>query len=371
MSKFVSPPRELGRAESAVEGARRKLADFKDRARQRARLYRCRAAAEFSTWYYAFVSHAFDREMKAVAQGRALYFRQIASEGGNQALLRRNVHRLEKGLIMRPFRVPFAKDYILETSRAFAYLVRRRCAEDSEDLRWGADVLRTYFERAGAQRGVIDEAREIFENALASLELASDGSAHVPYPRGDAPLPVAYEPFAALCQRRRSVRWYEPGPVPRALVDQALEAALQSPSACNRQSFQFRFFDDPRLISAIANIPGGTKGYADSLPGLAVVIGKLGSYPEPRDRHVIYIDGALAAMSFMLALETLGLSSCAINWPDVASHERAIERLLHLAPDERVILLIGFGYADPTGLIPFSAKKPLSVMRRWNDEPPA
>jgi nitroreductase len=281
------------------------------------------------------------------------------------------VHRLEKGLIMRPFRVPFAKDYILETTRAFAYLARRRCAEDSEDLRWAADVLRTYFERAGAQRGVIEEAREIFQDALLALELASDGGAHVPYPRGDAPLPVTYEPFAALCQRRRSVRWYQPGPVPRELVDRALAAALQSPSACNRQSFQFRFFDDPQLISAIANIPGGTKGYADSLPGLAVVIGKLGSYPEPRDRHVIYIDGALASMSFMLALETLGLSSCAINWPDVASNERAIEQLLRLAPDERVILLIGFGVADPTGLIPFSAKKPLSVMRRWNDEPSA
>jgi nitroreductase len=218
---------------------------------------------------------------------------------------------------------------------------------------------------------VIEEAREIFQSASSTLELASDGSAHVPYPRGDAPAPVTYDEFAALCQRRRSVRWYEQRPVPRELVYRALEAALQSPSACNRQSFQFRFFDDRALISAIAKIPGGTKGYAEGLPGIAVVIGKLASYPEPRDRHVIYIDGALAAMSFMLALETLGLSSCAINWPDLAQNERAIEHLLQLGPDERVIVLIGFGYADPTGLIPFSAKKPVSAMRRWNDEPPA
>jgi len=102
------------------------------------------------------------------------------------------------------------------------------------------------------------------------------------------------------------------------------------------------------------------------LPAIGAVIGRLRAYPEERDRHVIYIDGALAAMSFMLALETVGLSSCAINWPDVAAHEEKIAKLLGLAPDERVVMLIGFGHADPDGKIPYSAKKPLASMRHWN-----
>jgi nitroreductase len=154
--------------------------------------------------------------------------------------------------------------------------------------------------------------------------------------------------------------------VPRELVDRALAAALQSPSACNRQSFVFRMFDEPRLVAAVASIPGGTKGYAQSLPAICAVVGRLRAYPEERDRHVIYIDGALAAMSFMLALETVGLSSCAINWPDVAAHDERIAKLLGLEADERVVMLIGFGHADPDGKIPYSAKKPLATMRQWN-----
>jgi nitroreductase len=71
-------------------------------------------------------------------------------------------------------------------------------------------------------------------------------------------------------------------------------------------------------------------------------------------------------MSFMLALETVGLSSCAINWPDVAAHDERIAQLLGLEPDERVVMLIGFGRADPEGRIPYSAKKPLSTLRHWN-----
>ena len=356
--------------ESAVPApvaSRKKQHSLVDVLKQRYRLYRATLSARFSSVYYLFASHAFDREMRAVAQGRIRYFHEIATSGGNQALLRRNVHRLEKGLIMRPFRTPFAKDYILETVQAFAYLATRQNYDEADDVRWGADVLRSYFDAMGAQEGVIARAHAIFDKALkeATFELQVPAG-HVPYPRGDAPMPLEYEPFSALCQRRRSVRWYRQQAVPRDLVDKALEAALQSPSACNRQSFSFRFFDDPKMVRAIANIPGGTKGYADTLPGIAVVIGKLRAYPLERDRHIIYIDGSLAAMSFMLALETLGLSSCAINWPDMAENDDAIQKLLGLEPDERVIMLIGFGYADPDGMIPYSAKKPVGVIRQWN-----
>lgn len=335
--------------------------------RQRYRLYRARVSARLASLYYLFVSHAFDREMRAVAEGRTQYFREIATRGGNQAVLRRNVHRLEKGLIMRPLRVPFGKDYVLETAQAFASLAANPAPDGKEDVRWGADVLRAYFKAMGPQHGAIEAARRVFEQAMSEAHSELQVCAgQVPYPRGDAPAPLDYDRFRALCQRRRSVRWYRHAPVPREAVDRALEAALQSPSACNRQSFVFRCFDEPEMVRTIARIPAGTKGYGDSLPAIAAVIGRLRAYPEERDRHVIYVDGALASMSFMLALETMGLSSCAINWPDVGAHDDAIQRLLGLAPDERVIMLIGFGYADSQGLIPFSAKRPLSAMRQWN-----
>lgn len=360
-SAILNEAREPQAASAASPGSHRATL------RQRYRLFRAQLSARLARLHYLLVSRAFDREMRAVAEGRIQYFREIATQGGNQALLRRNVHRLEKGLIMRPFRVPFARDYILETAQAFASLASTQSPGASDDVRWAADVLRTYFSAMGTQEGPIGEARLIFERGLndARAELQAC-TGQVPYPRGEAPVPLGYEPFLALCQRRRSVRWYHETPVPRASIDRALEAALQSPSACNRQSFLFRFFDDPAMVRTLARIPAGTKGYGDQLPALAVVIGRLRAYPEARDRHVIYIDGALASMSFMLALETLGLSSCAVNWPDVAANDAEIQQLLGLANDERVIMLIGFGYADSRGLIPFSAKKPLSVMRQWN-----
>lgn len=62
-------------------------------------------------------------------------------------------------------------------------------------------------------------------------------------------------------------------------------------------------------------------------------------------------------MQLMLALETLGLSSCSINWPDVNSSERKIRRIIKLKGHERIIMLMAVGYADMNGGIPFSQKK--------------
>ncbi|HBS78218.1 MAG TPA: nitroreductase-like protein, partial [Pseudomonas sp.] len=73
--------------------------------------------------------------------------------------------------------------------------------------------------------------------------------------------------------------------------------------------------------------------------------------------HVVYIDGSLAAMQLMLALESLGLSSCSINWPDVEERERQLAKILGLTYQERTVMLLAVGYADPTGGIPYSDKK--------------
>jgi Lon protease-like protein len=155
-------------------------------------------------------------------------------------------------------------------------------------------------------------------------------------------------------------RWLE-----RREMDVDWDAARQAPSACNRQPFRFLIANGKPLTREIASIPMGTRGFAEGFPAIVVLVGDLSAYFDERDRHVIYIDGSLAAMQFMLALETLGLASCPINWPDIEDREKRMDQVLGLAAHERPILLIAVGYADPTGGVPFSEKTPLSHLRRY------
>jgi nitroreductase len=73
-------------------------------------------------------------------------------------------------------------------------------------------------------------------------------------------------------------------------------------------------------------------------------------------------------MQLMLSLETLGLSSCPINWPDIENNERKLANLLNLNIYERPVMLMAVGYAHPEGGIPYSQKKGVSVLVRNHDD---
>lgn len=111
------------------------------------------------------------------------------------------------------------------------------------------------------------------------------------------------------------------------------------------------------MARKVGAIPMGTAGFSDNFQSLIVVVGDLSAYPMEKDRHIIYIDSALAVMQLQLALETLGLSSCTINWPDIERHERQMAELLHLEDYQRPTMVIAIGYAKPESLVPYSAKK--------------
>lgn len=333
---------------------------------QAAYLRRVSSSAPLSTWHYALCSKAFRRERVGVAYGKRIYNEQLAGQKVNRYLLRRNTHRLEKGLLMRPRRDVFATEFILETVEAYQGVIQAGADPLGDpELRWSYDVLDEYFSVVPSQPedSDIERARHTFSKLVQNNFVRE----MIPYKRkvSETP-PVSYEQFLALSHHRRSVRWYLPEPVSHKLIDQAVTAAAMSPSACNRQPFEFRIFDEPELVSRVSSIPMGTRGFHHNFPAIVVVVGKLRAYFNERDRHVIYIDGSLASMSFMYALETLGLSSCPINWPDQEPHESKMQKLLGLEPDERIVMLIAVGYPDPEGMVAFSQKKPLDQIRSYN-----
>lgn len=302
--------------------------------------------------YYCFFSRRFWREHQSVLRGRISYWKELKYSSHTSVLLRRNIHRLEKGIIMRPRRDVFALDYIDSTVVRFNQCNTSGLLNSAEKI-WAEQVLRNYFEVVKSP--LVNDARSMFFDSV--LEESTPLSS-VPYLHSDiVKSTISYSDFKQLCVQRRSVRWFKDTPVPLSEVKKALEAATLAPSACNRQPFEFYVFNDPDDAKKIGGIPMGTAGFSHNFQCVVVVVGNLASYPYERDRHVIYIDASLAAMQFMLALETIGLSSCVINWPDVEALEREMIDVLKLKMEQRPVMLISLGYADGDGMIPFSQKK--------------
>lgn len=318
----------------------------------------CATHGRMASVYYLVFSRRFDREHLAVLQGRLSYARSLKKMGQSSPLLRRNVHRLEKGLIMRPRRSVFAESFILETVRCFKAAQVTPGFSESE-LRWARDVLDQYFGVVGSSP-IVEAARTDYEvdgPATRAQALAAEKS-FSPYPASLLPdSDITFDELFALFTRRRSTRWYQDKSVPETIIHRAVAAASLAPSACNRQPFRFVVANDRNAATRIAECAGGAAGFADQLPALIVVVGDLSAYPFERDRHLIYVDASLASMQLMLAAETLGLATCPINWPDVDRAETCLQRNLPLPPHERVIMLIAIGFAEASGGIPYSKKK--------------
>ncbi len=316
--------------------------------------------------FYTVFPLSFNREQAAVFRGRRNYYREKFHPDVSHVGLRRNVHRIEKALIMKNRRAVFAADYIGETVKFYAASLsqsqKNSGSMELSELQWAHDVLHEYFRVVDVTHPRVSAAKALFD---AQSRPARSDSPKIPHVKKNTTT-ISYEDFLALTENRRSVRWFQDKPVPRDAIDKAMLAARQSPTACNRLPYEFRVFDDKDMVQKVAAVPFGTAGWDTNIPCIIVIVGKLSSYFSPRDRHAFYIDSSLAAMSFIFALETQGLSSTLINWPDLEPVEITMQKLLGLDFTERVVMLMAVGYADPNEQVPFSQKKELDTIRTYN-----
>jgi nitroreductase len=322
---------------------------------------------KLSQIYYFILSKEFSSENKAVLAGKAKYYADIDEESSaiaSSALLRRNIHRIEKGLIMQPRRDVFGESFILETVEMFSKVINSKKL-DHKEKKWASDVLTEYFSIVKDTEKII-KARFFYLKAIENVDLnfkcdspySFEVDRFKPYKVSELPkVDLSIEQLHQLFSARRSVRWYKDKPVNRDSIEIAIDLAALAPTACNRQPYKFYFSNDKESVTKIAGCAMGTAGFKDNIPAIIAVVGDLSAYPYERDRHVIYIDSSLASMQLLLALQSQGISSCCVNWPDIAENDDKIKNLLGLENHQRVVMLITLGYADPDSSVPFSQKK--------------
>lgn len=328
------------------------------------------AKSKLLTAIYFYIQGTYYYEQKKALNGQILYKENEQMQSNPTHRRIQYTHILEKGLS-----VPEAErrntfgDYVVRTLVTDLETAWSKASEPATDeqLLWSVDVLDEYFATTGTNQ-IISEAEDTYREFLATIDYTPNG--RIPMRTDElACSDVSYEDLKSLADQRSSTRYFQDKKVPRDLLDKAVEIAAMSPSACNRQSFEFRIYDDRREFEDLLQYRVGTDSYADNIPVLIVLTGKQRAYKDDSERNTIFIDSSLAAMSFQFALETLGLSSCMINWPMLPKEQREIAQQLDLDPDEQVINFIAVGYPDPAGKIPYSGKKDLSKIRSYNRRP--
>ena len=183
------------------------------------------------------LSKNYYREHKSFLEGAYEYENSIKNNTLNVSFLRRNIHRIEKGMLMKPRRDEFALRFILETVNSFSVLDKKELLNVSE-YNWAFEVLTEYFKLVKSNHINYKKAYEIF-NKVKPYAVQNGQQKKIPFIIGNNKSNLTYEDFLQLNQSRKSVRWFKEKIVPKVIIDKALEIASLTPSSCNRLPYRY------------------------------------------------------------------------------------------------------------------------------------
>lgn len=275
-------------------------------------------------------------------------------------------HKLEKGLCLPPeTRRFYGAEAARETCRLLREWSQGTAGKDAPIYRAATETLRAWrkrFDETPPAPGQHDDLVREIDALLATMP--QDMARHTPI-ANRAAAADALDHFHNLMLSRRSTRDFDGRPVDFALVEKAVTTAQLSPSACNRQPWHLHFYDDPTAISAMLTLQNGNAGFGQTVPLLAVMTSDLSSFFDASERTEPALDGGLFLMSFLLALQAQGLSTCCLNWCVLPDKDRRAHVIGQIPASEKILTFLAIGKAQERAVVPLSARRSIAdVIRR-------
>lgn len=150
--------------------------------------------------------------------------------------------------------------------------------------------------------------------------------------------------FYDVLKNRKSIRAYQPDPVPEEALLRIAEAVNLAPTACNRQPFRLLLVKNAELRAEIASVY--PQKWLKEAPVIAVMLSDSSqAWKRLEGDTIADVDAAIAMEHFILAAAAEGLGSCWI----CAFQREVMARVLKLSAPWRVFALSPLGYAAEGG----------------------
>ena len=147
---------------------------------------------------------------------------------------------------------------------------------------------------------------------------------------------VKPEEFLAFLKERRSIRIYLDKAISEKEIEMILEAGRWTPSASNKQPWEFLVIKNKEILIEISKKAYYGK-HIKKAPLAIAIVGKIKENPN------YYIqDTSLASMNMMLMAWSLGIGTC---WTGALKRD-AVKEMLGLEENDYLLTILPMGYIN-------------------------
>ena len=247
----------------------------------------------------------------------------------------KDIHRIEKGLSLINAKRPFGVDLAKRMSLFIEYC--RKSRFDHQLSARATDALHSLakWNREG-DRG-LGELTTLTSPYSGRMDQAS---------------------WAEFFRSRKSIRNYsDVSSAPDSLeILKVIEMAINTPSVCNRQSWNVWYVSEESLLSKVLLLQNGNSGFRN-LNSILIFGVDRRKFTLGSERNQHWIDGGLFAMSTIWALHAHGFGSCLLNWSVSPERTKELRALIGAEEYFEFITLCAVGRFEKESLAAISPRR--------------
>lgn len=160
--------------------------------------------------------------------------------------------------------------------------------------------------------------------------------------------------YCKFLDSRHSVRNFSSKEISKEDIKRAVEMAIKSPSACNRQMCKIYRVKNKTIIEEVAQ---GLGGFDLTNANYFVVTFDIAANYFIGERNQGWFNAGLFSMNFVNALHSLGIGSCFMQFGNTFKEEQQLKQKIDIKDSERIAVVIVAGYYDNSSKIPYSSRK--------------
>lgn len=281
----------------------------------------------------------------------------------------KNYHKIEKGLTLHPRRYHFGEAVIqvlisdIKSAANDGNALDEELAECFNALNALDEYIQCHHENTSAfvtslQSRVQDLLSKLNErndkghiDSYDAVSLYSDVS--------DKFQQIDIELYDRVINSRKSVRRFTSTLIEQPIIEAAMNVALKTPSACNRQPWFVTHLVQKIDVEKALSIQKGNISLAENVNELLIVWMDVSRALSPEERGQHFFDGGLFSMNLANALHVRGVSSCFLNWAKSRKDDDLLRAYLKMPVNYKPVTFLAIGYADKDSIICRSARKSL------------